>query len=73
MVQNIPNIMIDHQRKFESSDENSTVQKSQTLTFGQLFEVQIFSIMKLFQIIHHDHKKLKCVKKSTKSQDLKFF
>ena len=65
--------MIDHQRNSESSDKNSTVQTSQILTFGQLFEIQFFSIIKSFQIIHHDHKKSRNVKKSTKSQDLNFF
>src|ERR1051325_11834363 len=62
-----------HQTNSEPSDENSSAQKSQTLTFGQLFQNQIFSIIKTFQIIHHDHKKLRNMKKSTKSQDLKIF
>ena len=56
--------MIDHQRNSESSDKNSTVQTSQILTFGQLFEIQIFSIIKSFQIIHHDHKKIKMCEKN---------
>ena len=62
-----------HQTNSESSDENSSAQKSQTLAFGQLFQDQTFSIIKTFQIIYHDHKKSRNVKKSTKSQDLKNF
>ena len=62
-----------HQTNSESSDKNSSALKSQTLTFGQLFQDQTFSIIKTFQMIHHDHKKSRNVKKSTKSQDLKNF
>ena len=62
-----------HQTNSEPSDENSSAQKNQTLTFGQLFQIQTFSIIKSFQIIHHDHKKSRNVKKSTKIQDLNFF
>ena len=61
-----------HQTNSESSDENSSDQKSQTLTFGQLFQDQTFSIIKTFQIIHHDHKKSRNVKKSTKCQSWNF-
>src|ERR1044072_6634137 len=62
-----------YQTNSESSDENSSAQQIQTLTFGQLFQVQTFSIMKSFQIIHHGHKKSRNVKKSTKSQSWNFF
>src|ERR1044072_10018760 len=58
-----------HQTNSESSDENSSALKSQTLTFGQLFQNQTFSIIKKFQMIHHDHKKLRNLEKSTKSQN----
>src|ERR1051325_2740024 len=58
-----------HQTNSESSDKNSSAQKSQTLTFGQLFQNQTFSIIKTFQMIHHDHKKSRNLEKSTKSQN----
>src|ERR1044072_1241067 len=58
-----------HQTNSESSDKNSSAQKSQTLTFGQIFQNQTFSIMKTLQMIHHDHKKSRNLEKSTKSQN----
>ena len=58
-----------HQTNSESSDKNSSAQKSQTLTFGQLFQNQTFSIIKTLQMIHHDHKKSRNFEKSTKSQN----
>src|ERR1043165_6874330 len=53
----------------ETSDEISSALKSQTLTFGQLFQDKTFSNIKILQMIHHDHKKSKNLEKSTKSQN----
>ena len=62
-----------HQTNSEPSDENSSAQKSQTLTFGQLFQIQTFSIIKSFQIIYHDHKKIKKCEKANKKSRFEFF
>ena len=55
-----------HQTNSESSDENSSALKSQTLTFGQFFQDKTFSNIKKFQMIHHDHKKSRNVKSQQK-------
>src|ERR1044072_3338733 len=62
-----------HQSISRSSDEISSTLKSQTLTFGQLFQDKTFSIIKILQMIHHDHKKSRNLEKSTKSQNSQNF
>ena len=68
-IQNITKVHRFHQSISESSDENSSAQKSPTLTFGQIFQNKTFSNIKILQMIHHDHKKSKNLEKSTKSQN----